>query len=239
MRVNAQPALIGPGAPTDSFPPDAAALAEPNGLIAVGGDLAPERLLAAYHRGIFPWYEADQPILWWTPDPRCVLDPRDFHISRSLRRKLRRKEFEIRFDTDFAAVIHGCAAPREPDGDTWITPEMIRAYEHLHKHGDAHSIEVHRDGRLIGGLYGVAIGAAFFGESMFSRETDASKAALAALCKRLASTPAALIDCQVASAHLLGLGARTVPRVEFRRRLDVAIAALGPWNGNSAADRNP
>ncbi|MGH8273717.1 MAG: leucyl/phenylalanyl-tRNA--protein transferase [Gammaproteobacteria bacterium] len=229
MRGNARPALIGSGAPADSFPPDEAALTDPNGLIAVGGDLAPERLLSAYRRGIFPWYEAGQPILWWTPDPRCVLDPCGLHTSRSLRRRLRREDFEVSFDTDFSGVIRSCAEPREPGGGTWITPEMIRAYETLHKRGSAHSIEVRRDGRLAGGLYGVTIGAAFFGESMFSREADASKVALASLCKRLAPSADALIDCQVVSTHLLGLGAKTISRTEFRRRLNAALRFANLW----------
>ncbi len=228
LRTETGPVFLRPGAPAE-FPPDASALATPNGLIAIGGDLAPERLIAAYRRGIFPWYEAGQPILWWTPEPRCVLEPREFHVSRSLRRTMNRGEFEIDFDTAFSDIIRACAEPREPGGGTWITREMIDAYEALHSQGTAHSIEVRREGKLIGGLYGVAIGAAFFGESMFSRLPDASKVALAALRARLAPIPTALVDCQVVSTHLLSLGARTIPRVEFRRRLAAALAAPNPF----------
>ncbi|MGH8161060.1 MAG: leucyl/phenylalanyl-tRNA--protein transferase [Gammaproteobacteria bacterium] len=228
MTTNLRPALIAPGARTE-FPPDTSALAEPNGLIAVGGDLEPERLIAAYRRGIFPWYEAGQPILWWTPEPRCVLDPRALHISHSLRRLLKRGNFAVGFDTAFETVIGACAEPRKTGAGTWITPEMMQAYTTLHGHGFAHSVEVRRHGRLIGGLYGVAIGGAFFGESMFSLETDASKIALATLCAKYATTPDALVDCQVASEHLLSIGAKMIPRAEFTGRLSVATSIRGPW----------
>ena len=223
------PVHIPASAPPDAFPPDGAALERPNGLLAVGGDLSPERLLAAYRRGIFPWYEEGQPILWWTPDPRLVIDPRRFHVSRSLRRTLNRGRFEIRIDTAFAAVVAACAGPRRDSGGTWITPAMQAAYCRLAELGHAHSIETWSDGQLAGGVYGVALGAAFFGESMFSRETDASKVALHALCERLAPIPASLLDGQVPSAHLVSLGGELVSRADFRRRLGAAVAAPGPW----------
>lgn len=224
-----RPAFLAPGSPP-VFPPDEAALAEPNGLLAVGGDLSPGRLLAAYRRGIFPWYEAGQPILWWTPDPRLVLDPRRFRVGRTLRRALRRGGFEIRFDTSFRAVIEACAAPRGNDAGTWITPAMIAAYTALHELGPAHSVEVWRDGELIGGLYGIAVGAAFFGESMFSLAPGASKLALHALCDLLSPRPAALIDCQVPSRHLIGLGAELTPRDAFHEMRKAALADTGPWS---------
>jgi leucyl/phenylalanyl-tRNA--protein transferase len=228
MKSPVFPAFIPPGS-APGFPPDASALHEPNGLIAIGGDLATERLLAAYRRGIFPWYEEGQPILWWTPDPRCVLRPAELHISRSLRRSLRRKAIEVTRDQAFGRVIRACAEPREPGGGTWITEEMMHAYNALHAGGHAHSFEVWRDGDLIGGLYGVAIGAAFFGESMFSREPDASKTALVALCEKFSKYEATLVDCQVVSNHLLRLGAEIVPRARFRVRLAEAIAAPAPF----------
>lgn len=223
------PAFITAQMPPE-FPPDERAINEPNGLLAIGGDLTPERLLAAYKRGIFPWYEAGQPILWWTPNPRCVLFPRAVHISRSLRRTLRRGDSRVTWNRAFDRVIRACAEPREPGGGTWITAEMVQAYERLHRLGHAHSLEVWRDGRLVGGLYGIALGAAFFGESMFSRESNASKIALIALCGKLARLDTALIDCQVASSHLFSLGAQNLPRAAFRRKLDTAVAAPNPFS---------
>ncbi len=204
----------------DAFPPVSAALTEPAGLLAAGGDLAPARLLAAYRRGIFPWYEDGQPILWWSPDPRCVLFPGDLKLSRSLRRRLRRGDFDITFDRAFDAVIRACAEPRPASGGTWITNDMSDAYSRLHRLGWAHSAEVWQHGRLTGGLYGVAIGRVFFGESMFSRATDASKAALASLVHALQPLGYELIDCQLPSAHLESLGARSVPRSEFLELLE-------------------
>lgn len=225
MTERRRPVVLDPEAPADAFPPDEAALVVPNGLIAVGGNLSSERLLAAYRRGIFPWYEDGQPILWWTPEPRLVLDPRRLHVSRSLRRTLNRGHFEVTFDSAFAKVIRACAEPRRNQiGGSWITADMIRAYERLHVSGYARSIEVWHSGRLAGGVYGVTLGAAFFGESMFSREPDASKAALVALCARLAPLPAGLIDCQVPSAHLLGLGAELLSRKAFLAALARALA---------------
>ncbi len=162
-----------------------------------------------------------------------MLDPRRLHVSRRLRQTLRRMHFNVAVDSDFGAVMRGCTAPRSPDGGTWITPAMIRAYEHLHRLGHAHSIEVRNDSRLVGGLYGVALGTAFFAESMFSRERDASKFALAALCAQLEAIPQSLIDCQVPSAHLLGLGAELVSRAEFMARLEPALAVAGPYDAGS------
>ncbi len=233
-----RPMLIATSAPADAFPPDDAALEEPNGLIAIGGDLAPERLLAAYRRGIFPWYEEGQPILWWTPDPRLILMPGALHISRSLHRSLKRGGFEISFDTAFGEVIRACAEPRASANGTWITVAMIEAYVALAERGAAHSIEVWHGGKLVGGLYGVAMGAAFFGESMFSRERDASKIALVELCRRLSPLSSSLVDCQVASPHLMGLGAELIPRREFRCRLAAALAAESPWCNNRESARS-
>jgi leucyl/phenylalanyl-tRNA--protein transferase len=199
----------------DAFPPVSEALTEPNGLLAAGGDLSPERLLAAYRQGIFPWYQEGQPILWWSPDPRAVLWPGSLKVSRSLRRSLTKRRFEFRVDTVFDAVVAACAEPRAYGGGTWITTEMAEAYGRLHRLGWAHSFETWRDGKLVGGLYGVAIGHAFFGESMFTRVTDASKVALVNAVEVLHSRNTELIDCQVASAHTRSLGAVDVPRSEF------------------------
>jgi leucyl/phenylalanyl-tRNA--protein transferase len=211
--------------PTAPFPDPALAETEPNGLLAVGGDLSPQRLRNAYRLGIFPWYSAGQPILWWSPDPRLVLFPDGLRISRSLRRTLRRGTFSISLDRAFGAVIRACAAPR-PDADgTWILPEIARAYERLHALGLAHSAEAWQDDELVGGLYGVAIGRTFFGESMFSRASDASKVALVHLVRSLAAWGYALIDCQVYTPHLASLGAVEIPRAEFQRRLAEAVDA--------------
>lgn len=211
--------------PTTLFPPPATALREPNGLLAAGGDLSPQRLLAAYRLGVFPWYSEGDPILWWTPDPRMVLFPGEFKVSRSLAKTLRNRDCEIRFDANFAQVLDECAGPRRGDtregGEpgTWITPAMRAAYCELHRLGHAHSVETWIDGRLAGGLYGVAIGQVFFGESMFSRVNDASKIALAGLVSHLRAEGFLLIDCQVHTGHLESLGARQIPRSEFSRLL--------------------
>lgn len=197
------------------FPALERALADPNGLLAAGGQLTPDWLLAAYRRGIFPWFSGDEPILWWSPDPRLVLVPAEIRIHRSLRKVLRQARFDVRVDTAFAEVMAQCAAPREPGGGTWITPRMQAAYCHMHELGYAHSVECWRDGSLVGGLYGMAIGRAFFGESMFSRETDASKVALAHLARILDARGFAVIDCQMTTAHLLSMGAREVSRASF------------------------
>lgn len=223
--------LLRPGTNDLRFPPVEAAT--PEGLLAIGGDLRPERLLEAYRHGIFPWYSDDQPILWWSPDPRTVLFPAKLKISRSLRKTLRQGKFRVSFDQAFGEVMRACAGGRgnQPPG-TWITPEMLDAYTRLHTLGHAHSVEVRDDGQLVGGLYGVALGAAFFGESMFSRATDASKVAFAHLVRQLEAWGYTLVDCQVASAHLFSLGAEEIPRAEFLARLAAALARPGrpaPW----------
>jgi leucyl/phenylalanyl-tRNA--protein transferase len=216
--------LLDPAA-DHAFPDPALAETEPNGLLAVGGDLSPRRLVNAYREGIFPWYSTGQPILWWSPDPRLVLRPQAFHLSRSLRKTLRSDRFQVSLDADFGAVIRGCAAPRPGADDTWIVPEMITAYERLHALGLAHAAEAWRDGELAGGLYGVALGRAFFGESMFSQATDASKVAFAHLARRLAAWGYALIDCQVHTPHLASLGAVTMPRALFLAEVAAAVRA--------------
>jgi len=201
------------------FPPLEQALEEPSGLLAAGGDLSPERLLAAYRRGIFPWYSPGQPVLWWSPDPRAVLFPEEFRCSRSLAKRQRNAGFVSTVDRDFAAVIDGCAAPRLVSPGTWITGEMRAAYLELHRLGHAHSVEVWHAERLVGGLYGVRLGGVFFGESMFSGERDASKVALAQLVALAPRNCLAVIDCQLPSRHLASLGARTIPRSQFQALL--------------------
>ncbi len=214
-----------PGDPPDAFPPVEAALTDPDGLLCVGGDLSPARLLAAYRRGIFPWFSAGQPILWWSPDPRTVLYPGEFKLSRSLARTIRNRGFVVTVDRAFASVTEHCADARlRPEG-TWISPQMRAAYQRLHELGHAHSYETWDGDRLVGGLYGVALGRVFFGESMFSLERDASKVALAALVRAMIERDGGLIDCQVASAHLESLGARGIPRRQFVRELAAAIPA--------------
>ena len=216
------------------FPPLATAQREPNGLLAVGGDLSPRRLLDAYRRGIFPWYSEGDPILWWSPDPRMVLYPAELRVTRSLAKTLRNRAHELRFDTAFDAVMRGCAAPRPGQGGTWIGPEMRAAYRKLHDLGYAHSAETWIAGELAGGLYGVAIGGAFFGESMFSRARDASKIALVGLVRRLAAEGFGLIDCQMHTTHLESLGAREIPRAEFARRVKDLVdypRSPGRWPG--------
>ena len=203
----------------ERFPPLERALDEPPGLLAAGGDLSAPRLLAAYRRGIFPWYSPGQPVLWWSPDPRAVLFPEEFRCSRSLAKTLRNAGFETRIDHDFAGVIAGCAAPRATSAGTWITREMHTAYLELHRQGHAHSIESYLEGRLAGGLYGVRLGEVFFGESMFSHERDASKVALARLVDLCRAEGIAVIDCQLPSRHLESLGSRLVPRSEFQALL--------------------
>jgi leucyl/phenylalanyl-tRNA--protein transferase len=211
--------------PPTAMPPTARALHEPNGLLAVGGSLTPEWLIHAYRHGIFPWFSAEQPILWWAPDPRAVLRPEDFRVSRSLARSIRRRGYETRIDTAFEAVIEACAAPRDGTPGTWITRDMHRAYVILHERGLAHSIETWHEGRLVGGLYGVAIGRAFFGESMFMRETDASKVALARLVQECRRLDVPLIDCQMPSLHLASLGSRNLPRIRFEAELAELVAS--------------
>ena len=205
------------------FPPVEQAL--PDGLLAVGGDLRPERLLEAYRHGIFPWYDDEQPILWWSPDPRTVLFPEKLHISRSLKRSLRPRFFTVTLDTCFAEVIRQCAGPRpqHPGGGTWITDDMLEAYTRLHELGYAHSVEVWKEGQLAGGLYGVALGGAFFAESMFTLVDDASKVALVMLVQQLRSWSYHIIDCQQSSPHVIRFGAEEIPRRDFLDHLAVAL----------------
>ena len=203
----------------EKFPPVISALDEPNGLLAAGGDLSPERIQSAYQQGIFPWFEQDQPILWWCPNPRSVIYPHQFKASRSLSKTIRKNRYQITFDTAFDDVIRACAEARSGQADTWITDDMINAYNQLHKLGVAHSIESWSDGQLVGGLYGLAIGQVFFGESMFSRSTDASKVAFATMVNWLKSWDYTLIDCQVSNPHLTSLGAVELPRDQFIKEL--------------------
>jgi leucyl/phenylalanyl-tRNA--protein transferase len=207
----------------EPFPPVSKALRSPNGLLCAGGDLSPRRLVEAYRHGIFPWYSEGDPILWWSPDPRMVLFPEELKVSRSLRKTLARGTYETRVDTAFRDVIEACAEPRAPGGGTWIVPEMVEAYVRLHERGFAHSVESWRDGELAGGLYGIALGRVFFGESMFARATDASKVALVRLVERLRASGCRVIDCQQATAHLASLGAREIPRARFAQLLGESI----------------
>jgi leucyl/phenylalanyl-tRNA--protein transferase len=224
---------LSPSDRPDWFPPVEQSLDEPAGLLAAGGDLSPARLLAAYHRGIFPWYSPGQPVLWWSPDPRAVLFPEEFHCSRSLAKTLRNAGFECAVNRDFRAVIAACAAPRPRSGGTWITPEMQSAYCELHRLGYAHSIGIYREGQLAGGLYGVRLGGVFFAESMFSAERDASKVALAHLARACPANGVALIDCQLPSPHLASLGSRPIPRTQFQKILREQIALRGGFMQNS------
>lgn len=202
-----------------AFPPLNKALREPNGLLAAGGDLSPERLVQAYRHGCFPWFQDGQPILWWSPDPRTVLLPDELHVSRSLRKTLRQGRYRVTFDQQFAAVIQGCSGPRSYTDGTWITSDMQRAYIELHARGIAHSVEVWQDEELVGGLYGLAMGQLFFGESMFSRADNASKVGFVSLVERLKATGFVLIDCQMPTQHLQGFGARPITRDQFSRYL--------------------
>jgi leucyl/phenylalanyl-tRNA--protein transferase len=217
-----------PEHPPEAFPPVEEALQEPNGLLCVGGDLSVERLLEAYRRGIFPWFSAGQPILWWSPDPRTVLYPGEFKVARSLAKTLRNRGFRTTVDQAFAQVMERCADPTlRPEG-TWISPQMHAAYRRLHELDHAHSFETWEGDRLVGGLYGVALGRVFFGESMFSVARDASKVALHALVQAALAQNVRLIDCQVDSEHLRSLGARSVPRREFMRELAAATQESPP-----------
>ncbi|MBD8602682.1 MULTISPECIES: leucyl/phenylalanyl-tRNA--protein transferase [unclassified Pseudomonas] len=197
------------------FPPLSKAMREPNGLLAAGGDLSPERLVQAYRHGCFPWFEDGQPILWWSPDPRTVLMPAELHVSRSLRKVLRQQRFTVTFDQDFSAVIAACAGPRDYTDGTWITSDMQRAYLTLHEQGHAHSVEVWDGETLVGGLYGLAMGQLFFGESMFSRTDNASKVGFVTLVEHLQQAGFVLIDCQMPTEHLHSLGARSIARDQF------------------------
>jgi leucyl/phenylalanyl-tRNA--protein transferase len=227
---------LNPHADDLHFPP--VELASPEGLLAVGGDLRMERLLEAYRHGIFPWYNDDQPILWWSPDPRAVLFPAKLHISRSLKRSLRLGGFTVTLDTKFREVMLYCAGPRlqYPTGGTWITPAMVEAYVRLHERGYAHSVETWRDRQLVGGLYGVALGGIFFGESMFTRVPDASKVALVSLVRQLQAWGFRIFDCQQPSRHIKTLGAEEIPRCEFLNHLADALRRpdrRGRWQFDS------
>ncbi len=216
----------------DPFPPVERALEDPNGLLAAGGNLSVSRLLDAYAHGIFPWFNEDDPVLWWSPDPRMVLFVSELRVSRSLRKVLRSGEFIVTVDTAFEDVMRGCAEPRPHQSGTWITEDMLDAYTTLARRGLAHSIEVWSDGALAGGLYGVALGHMFFGESMFSRKSNASKVALVALVRQIQRWQFEMIDCQMATSHLASLGAREIPRREFValvQRLVGASAVPAPW----------
>lgn len=218
-------------APGDPFPPTSQALDDPAGLLAAGADLSANTLLRAYRCGIFPWYSDGQPILWWSPEPRLVLFPERFHASRRLLRSLRQPHWQFSLNSAFDRVIEACAdTPRRGQGGTWITDQMHDAYCQLHRLGHAHSLEVWHDSELVGGIYGVRIGRAFFGESMFSHARDASKAAMAMLCRIHGTLQMDLLDCQVESAHLLSLGAEILPRREFEQQLAVlTVADTPPW----------
>ena len=218
--------------PDDPLPPISSALRRPNGLLAAGGGLSSARLVDAYSRGCFPWFNEGEPVLWWSPDPRMVLLPDELHVSKSLARHVRRGGFEIRADTAFAEVIAGCAQPRRGQDGTWISPAIVEAYVALHAEGIAHCVETWIDGKLAGGLYGLAIGGAFFGESMFARATDASKLAFVHAVGQLRRWGVGLIDCQMSTAHLAGFGAREVPRAVFLHRIAQLVshpAPRSPW----------
>ena len=219
---------------TDEYPFPDPRKADAEGLVAYGGDLNPQRLLAAYAQGIFPWpYDAKTPLLWFSPDPRMTLRPSDLHVRRSLQRTLNKQLYDVRFDTAFTEVIRQCATIRRPDqGGTWITQDMIQAYIQLHEMGFAHSAEAWSDGKLVGGLYGVSLGAAFFGESMFARQPNASKVAFVQLIKQLQSGGFHLFDCQVHTEHVARLGATPWPRTRFLKALEKALeepTRKGPW----------
>jgi len=205
---------------SDPFPSVNEALVDPNGLLAAGGGLTKQRLISAYRSGIFPWYSPGEPVLWWSPDPRCVLIPDQLHVSRSMRKRLKIKDYEVCFDRNFPAVIEACSEPRGDEEGTWITREMKQAYCILHEQGLAHSIEVYIDNQLVGGLYGIAMGKLFFGESMFSRSRDASKIAFIKMVEQLRNWGYVLIDCQVSNGHLFSLGATEIARDEFMSYLD-------------------
>ncbi len=226
--------------PLDTFPPTESARPDMGGLLAVGGDLLPDRLLTAYRQGIFPWGTVEGHPLWYSPDPRMVLFPDEFRLTRSLRKTLRSGKFEVRFDSNFRGVIEACAATPRPGQDgTWITGDMIDAYIRLHELGWAHSVETYEEGDLIGGLYGLAIGRMFYGESMFSRRSDASKVAFAYLVRYLVTHQFTMIDCQMRTDHLASLGGREIPRAEFLTRLRTLTAAGSPRSVWSMAELDP
>jgi len=219
---------LDPRNPRQPFPPASQAMRDPNGLLAIGGDLSATRLLSAYAQGIFPWYNPDEPILWWCPDPRAVLFPAELHVSRSLARRLRRNDYAITLNRAFPAVLEACSGPRARGRGTWLGPEMKQAYQDLHERGHAQSVEVWQGRELAGGLYGVSLGRAFYGESMFSRIDDGSKIALYYLCRQLRAWDFELMDCQISSPHLATLGAVEIPREQFLGRLRAAVAQPAP-----------
>lgn len=214
--------MLGPQAEAP-FPPADHALRRPNGLLAWGGGLEPERLLRAYRRGIFPWYSDGEPILWWTPDPRCVLVPEQVYLSSRTRRRFNSGCYQVTADTAFAGVMDGCAEPRDGVAGTWITAELKASFVHLHEQGFCHSVEVWQEQHLVGGIYGMALGKVFFGESMFSRAVDTSKIALIALCRQLQDWGFGLLDCQVTNPHLLSMGAVEIPRHDFLARIEQLV----------------
>jgi leucyl/phenylalanyl-tRNA--protein transferase len=223
---------LDPRDPEQPFPPPQRAMREPNGLLAIGGDLSLPRMIRAYSAGIFPWYNPNEPILWWCPDPRAMLEPASFHVSHSLSKRLKKTDHAVTLDAAFEAVLDACAGPRRGGHGTWLGADMKRAYQELNRHGFAHSVEVWSEGALVGGLYGVALGHAFFGESMFSGIADGSKIALYHLCRQLCQWRFELVDCQVASPHLKTLGATEVPRERFLAQLRRAMlhtGRIGPW----------
>ena len=224
---------LDPRNPNQPFPPVHLAMRDPNGLLAIGGDLSVARLLRAYAQGIFPWFNPDEPILWWCPDPRAMLSPAEFHSSHSLRKTIRKPDYSVTLDRAFVEVLEACSATRSKARGTWLGPDMKRAYLELHLAGYAHSVEVWREHALVAGLYGVGLGRAFFGESMFSRATDGSKIELYWLCQQLRAWNYEIIDCQISSPHLLSMGAREIPRDEFLSRLRPSVGrsgTLGLWN---------
>ena len=234
-----QPIWLTEDAPVHAFPDVDYAMLQPNGLLAVGGDLSPARLLHAYRRGIFPWFSDAQPILWWAPDPRAVLLPRGIRVSRSLRKTLRKQAFTVTADQAFGAVVKACSEPRGDEPGTWITHSMKQAYQRLYERGLAHSVECWEGRELVGGLYGVAIGKVFFGESMFSRRDNASKVAFTYLVRQLEKWDYQLIDCQVYSNHLASLGAENIDREVFGHLLERGCRAAGqagPWQLETPAD---
>lgn len=233
-KTSASLALLDPHASDEPFPPVEMAWKEPNGLLAFGGDLSPTRLINAYKSGIFPWYNPDEPIYWWSPDPRAVLFPELMYISKSLRksmRKFKNRGYQLRFDKDFAGVVQSCAAPRMQSGGTWITNDMYQAYLRLHELGIAHSVEVwNSNNELVGGLYGVATGGVFSGESMFSKERDVSKVAFVALAWHMQHWGYSLIDCQIQNAHLTSMGAVDIPRKKYLQILKTSSRfSQGNW----------
>jgi leucyl/phenylalanyl-tRNA--protein transferase len=215
---------------SDPFPPIDQAIDDPNGLLAAGGSLSKERLIDAYRSGIFPWYSPGEPILWWSPDPRCVVIPDQIHISRSMRKRLKKKDYTVVFDRNFSGVMDACSAPRKDAEGTWISDQMKLAYNALHKEGVAHSVEVYINDELVGGLYGLSMGKLFFGESMFSRAKDSSKIAFILMVEQLQKWGYALIDCQVSNDHLFSLGAIEISRESFQLYLDRYIDSPSPPN---------